>query len=415
MRTFWCVVFTTFGKKKTDMYRLTGKVQHYAWGGTEYLPWLLGKTHAHHQPFAEYWMGVHSGAPSRIWLTENAHAGLPELIRSEPRRHLGPAVKERFGDLPFLFKVLDVKGMLSIQVHHTKEAARIGFEAENAAGVPVDAPNRNYKDANHKPEVMVALGEFWLLHGFLAEHLLKARLEQTPELEFLLPIFEARGYQGLYRYVMELPEEGVDKVLLPLAQRVFPKYQAGLLDKTDPGFWTGRVLEEKAPVFRGLDRGIFSIYFFNIVRLTEGQGIFQGAGVPHAYLEGQNIELMSNSDNVLRGGLTPKHVDVVELMKHVCFEATVPDVMNGIPDGHALSYPCPVPDFAITKVHLPEGASHTLSGEGPRVAIQLSGKVHWSGNARLDTAHGASVWMEPGETCVLTASEPAILFVASVP
>lgn len=311
------------------MYRLSGKVQHYAWGGKEYLPWLLGKDNHHHQPFAEYWMGVHAGAPSRVWLSDNAHTGLPELIRSEPRRYLGQDVMNRFGNLPFLLKVLDVKGMLSIQVHPTKAGAEEGFTRENAAGVAMDAPHRNYKDDNHKPEVMVALGEFWLLHGFLPEELLRKRLENTPELEFLLPVFEASGYAGLYRYIMELPEEGVDKALAPLAQRVYPLYEAGRLEKSSPDFWAGRVLEEKAPVFRGLDRGIFSIYLFNIVHLTEGQGIFQGAGVPHAYLEGRNIELMSNSDNVLRGGLTPKHVDVPELLKHVRFEATEPRVMEG--------------------------------------------------------------------------------------
>jgi mannose-6-phosphate isomerase len=397
------------------MYRLTGKVQHYAWGGKEYLPWLLGKPNAHHQPFAEYWMGVHSGAPSRVWLTENAHAGLPELIRSEPRRHLGPSVLERFGDLPFLLKVLDVNGMLSIQVHPTREAARSGFEQENAEGIPLDAPHRNYRDANHKPEIMIALGEFWLLHGFLPEDQLRQRLEGTPELEFLLPIFDARGYQGLYRYVMDLPGEGVDKVLIPLAKRLYPKYQAGQLDRSDPAFWAGRVLEAQAPVFRGLDRGIFSIYLFNIVHLSEGQGIFQAAGVPHAYLEGQNIELMSNSDNVLRGGLTPKHIDVPELMKHVRFEATLPEVLEGEPDGHARHFPCPVPDFTISRIHLPAGASRSWSSPGPQIAIQVSGTLTWKGEGELTTGRGASVWVEPGETCTITASETATVFVAAVP
>lgn len=394
---------------------MTGKVQHYAWGGKEFLPWLLGKSNPHHQPFAEYWMGVHSGAPSRIHLSENAHTGLPDLIRSEPRRYLGREVQERFGNLPFLLKVLDVKGMLSIQVHPTKAAAEIGFAEENAAGIPMDAPHRNYKDDNHKPEVMVALGAFWLLHGFLPEDALRRRLESTPELEFLMPVFEATGYAGLYRYIMELPEEGVDKVLIPLAQRVYPMYEAGRLEKADPDFWAGRVLEEKAPVFRGLDRGIFSIYLFNIVHLTEGQGIFQGAGVPHAYLEGQNIELMSNSDNVLRGGLTPKHVDVPELLKHIRFEATHPRVLEGEGTGPVRHYPCPVPDFAINRVQLAAGAVLELGSKSPGIAIQTAGTLHWTGNGELDTTRGASVWLGPGETCTLTASEDSTLFFASVP
>ena len=397
------------------MYKLIGKVQHYAWGGKEYLPWLLEKDNAHHQPFAEYWMGVHPSGPARVRIGDNAHTGLPELIRSEPRRYLGEAVMARFGNLPFLLKVLDVKGMLSIQVHPTKAGAEEGFARENAAGVVMDAPHRNYKDDNHKPEVMVALGDFWLLHGFLPEEDLRKRLETTPELEFLVPVFEASGYAGLYRYIMELPEEGVDKALAPLAQRVYPLYEAGRLDKSGPDFWAGRVLEENAPVFRGLDRGIFSIYLFNILHLTEGQGIFQGAGVPHAYLEGKNIELMSNSDNVLRGGLTPKHVDVPELLKHVRFEATHPVIMDGEGQGAARWYHCPVPDFTLARVSLKAGESFELGGATPGIAIQTKGSLHWEGNGTMDTGRGASVWLGAGELARLTAQEESTVFFATVP
>jgi mannose-6-phosphate isomerase len=395
------------------MYRLTGKVQHYVWGGRDYLPWLLGKGNAHHQPYAEYWMGVHSGGHTRVWLNDHAHTGLPDLIRSEPRRYLGSEVLQKFGDLPFLLKVLDVKSMLSIQVHPAKEAAKLGFDAENTAGVPLDSLHRNFKDANHKPEIMVALGDFWLLHGFLPEDELLNRLESTPELEFLIPIFKSGGYHGLYRQVMELSEEEVDKIIAPLARRVYPGYQAGNWSKSQPEFWVGRILEVTAPVFRGMDRGIFSIYFFNIVSLKEGQAIFQGPGLPHAYLEGQNIELMSNSDNVLRGGLTPKHIDVPELMKHIRFEATHPKVLDGIQEGAALKYICPIPDFTIRRVSLRKGEEYSWSDPGPQISIQVSGDLTW--NDEMKCLKGSSVWVNPNEKCVIKALEDSILFLASVP
>ncbi len=148
------------------MHKLKGKVQHYAWGGTEYIPQLLGEENPGHQPYAEYWMGAHTSSPSVVLFDETHHTTLDRLIKEDPHAWLGDKVTTRFGALPYLFKVLDVRDMLSIQVHPTKAEAEKGFARENEAGIPLSASNRNYKDDNHKPEVMVALSEFWLLHGF---------------------------------------------------------------------------------------------------------------------------------------------------------------------------------------------------------------------------------------------------------
>jgi mannose-6-phosphate isomerase len=137
------------------------------------------------------------------------------LIKQEPVGYLGEQVYERFGELPYLLKVLDVREMLSIQVHPTKEEAQKGFEREEAAGIAIDAPNRNYKDKNHKPEVMIALGEFWLLHGFKKEEELQNILNSIPEFSFLSNVFAEDGYYGLYKMVMEMPQEEADKLLLP--------------------------------------------------------------------------------------------------------------------------------------------------------------------------------------------------------
>ncbi|HEX5025074.1 MAG TPA: mannose-6-phosphate isomerase, class I, partial [Agriterribacter sp.] len=321
------------------MYTLTGKVQHYAWGGTAYIPELLGINNTTQQPYAEYWMGAHQSGPSLVQLNENRTTTLLELVKENPTGWLGEKVASAFGALPYLFKVLDVKEMLSIQVHPSKAEAAKGFARENEAGIPLNAPHRNYKDDNHKPEVMLALSEFWLLHGFKEKKLLLQTLRETEALNILVPLFEKEGYYGLYKQVMEMPQTTVDGMLKPLLQEMEPLFKANRLSKSDPAYWACKALASTGNSYSKIDRGIFSIYFFNIVQLHPGQAIFQGAGVPHAYLEGQNIELMSNSDNVLRGGLTPKHIDVPELLKHTLFEGIVPGIMNGEAHGVETIYP----------------------------------------------------------------------------
>lgn len=163
------------------IYPLRGVIQHYSWGGKTFLPLLLGTANAEQKPFAEYWLGAHPKAPSMV-----NDGSLPQLLRQQPEL-LGADVEQRFKGLPFLFKVLDVAQMLSIQVHPSKTSAEEGFQEEEARGIPIDAPHRNYKDANHKPELMAALGDFWLLHGFKPGTELEATLSEVPELSALLP------------------------------------------------------------------------------------------------------------------------------------------------------------------------------------------------------------------------------------
>lgn len=395
------------------MYILTGKNQHYAWGGTRFIPTLLAISDPADKPYAEYWLGTHPGGPSNVNLGENAVTTLPDLIRSEPGRYLGNEVQQTFGELPYLLKILDVKGMLSIQVHPTREEARKGFDHENAMGIPLDAPNRNYKDANHKPEVMVALSDFWLLHGFNPR--LDEILTDSQVLHPLLPVLRTEGLSGLYQHVMLMPQEQVDLMLRPLAERIVPQYENGELSRSSPDFWAARVMSDCKPDFTGLDRGIFSIYFFNVLHLQPGQAIFQGAGIPHAYLEGQNVELMSNSDNVLRAGLTPKHVDIPELMKHTRFEYVHPQIMDGIGKGNLRNYPCPVPDFGIDMLSLRQGQEYSHESKGPEIWLQTSGRLQWRGTHELNTRSGGAVFLIPGETATLHADEDSTIFRAFVP
>jgi len=353
---------------KNTTSRLSGKVQHYQWGGLDYIPCLLGTDNSVRKPFAEYWLGAHDNAPAVL---ENGDK-LNELIQRQPSV-LGDTARRQFGRLPYLLKILDVKDMLSIQVHPNKAAALAAYAAENAAGIPLTAPHRNYKDDNHKPELMVALGAFWLLHGFQHPALLTKTVSAVPEFAFMLPLFEQQGYKGLYETLMTMPQEEVNSVLQPLLDRLVPAYLDGSLLKDDPGFWAARAaLTYNEP--GKTDRGIFSIYLLNLVQLKKGEAVFQDAGILHAYLEGQNVEIMANSDNVLRGGLTPKHIDVPELMKHVTFEPVTPNIIEGRPinDTEAV-FVTPAPDFELSRLLLAAGKTYATTVGGTDIFLVLGG------------------------------------------
>lgn len=391
---------------KHKIFKLQGKVQHYAWGGYEFIPQLLGFENYDHKPCAEYWMGAHQSASGKLEMEHETQSWY-DLIQQEPLEHLGENTYRKFGELPYLFKVLDVKEMLSIQVHPTREEAKKGFEREEAAGVPVAAPYRNYKDKNHKPEVMIALGEFWLLHGFKKEKELRQVLDSVPEFNFLNEVFAKQGYYGLYKTVMEMPQQEADDLLLPLIKREINSPHT----KDQPGYWVSKLYNDSIPG-ENIDKGIFSIYFFNIVGLKEGEAIFQGAGVPHAYLEGQNIELMANSDNVLRGGLTPKHVDVPELLKHIVFEGIEPNILSGNISGHEVLYPLPAEDFGISAVKLQNGREYLSKSNAAEIFLVFSGEVSCD---HLSCKKGEVFVVLPDTEYTIRGIEDSVLYKAFVP
>lgn len=391
---------------KHKIFKLQGKVQHYAWGGYEYIPQLLGFINSEHKPCAEYWMGAHPSASGQLE-TEDGLLQWYDLIQQNSAEQLGETVFEQFGELPYLLKVLDVREMLSIQVHPTKQEAKKGFEKEETAGVPINAPHRNYKDKNHKPEVMIALGEFWLLHGFKKENALQHILNTVPEFNFLQNVFAQQGYYGLYKTVMEMPQSEADDLLMSLVEREITTPH----NKDEPGYWVAKLYDGVLPA-RNIDKGIFSIYFFNIVQVKEGEAVFQGAGVPHAYLEGQNVELMANSDNVLRGGLTPKHIDVPELLKHIVFEGIEPNILSGSVTGNETSYPLPAKDFGISAVKLAHGAQYVSASRSAEVFLVMQGEISC---AHLQCKKGEVFVVLPGTQYAIIGIEDAVLYKAFVP
>ena len=290
---------------------LENPVMNYAWGSKTFIPALLGEAAPSDEPQAELWMGAHPKAPSRI-----GKQTLIELIAENPVSMLGAETAERFdGRLPFLFKLLAAGAPLSIQAHPNKAQAEEGFAAETAAGIALDAPNRNYKDDNHKPEILCALSEFWALNGFrhirqMLELLDEAQLHTIgPERDSLTESPNRDGLKRLFQSIVELSDARKQSVLDELLT------SARKLEETRPEYsWILRIHDLYPD-----DVGVLCVLLLNLVKLQPGQAMFAAAGDLHAYLDGFGIELMANSDNVLRGGLTPKHVDIPELMKTLTF------------------------------------------------------------------------------------------------
>ena len=381
------------------IYPLKGIVKHYDWGGTSFIPSLLKTENKGKKPFAEYWMGIHPLGDSLVDTGGTELTPLSVIANS----------------LPYLFKVLDVKDMLSIQVHPSKAAAEIEFARENAAGIPLDSPTRNYKDDNHKPEMIVALSDFWLLHGFKPAEELTYTLLNVVELRELLPVYNQSGYAGLYKFAMEMPQEDVNRILQPLIDNIAAVYKDAQPEKEDEDYWVAKA----AATFNrdgNIDRGIFSIYLFNLVHLKKGEGIYQAAGVPHAYLEGQNVEIMANSDNVLRGGLTTKHIDVAELLKHVKCEATYPDILNGEEVAQAERlYKTPAPDFQLSVFELAAGEIVSFTPTTTEILLLTEGVAELDDDniaVRLEAGNPSAV-IFPGQAVYLAAASKSTVFRAS--
>ena len=392
-------------------YKLQGIHRHYDWGGSHFIPNLMGVENASQVPFAEYWMGAHISAPSTIQ-TETGEQLLDQFIRTNPIELLGTNTNEAFGALPYLFKVLDVAKMLSIQVHPSKQNAVIGFEREEAAGISLDAFNRNYKDQNHKPEIMVALSDFWLLHGFLAPELLETRLQEYFYFNPLMDHFRGVDFQGLYSFFMQLTLEDSDKILKPLMMDAIAAVKRGEVDKSHPHWWANKYYNGVMPD-TGIDKGIFSIYILNIVHVSKYEGVFQGAGLLHAYLEGQNIELMANSDNVLRGGLTPKHVDIKELIEHVKFIPTYPNILKGsLMNEFETLYPCPVPDFGLSKIAISQGKTYTILPMSLEMLLVTEGELKID---NITLKAGEVAMLVAGQTIQIEANLDAVAFKSFVP
>ncbi|MFJ6725558.1 mannose-6-phosphate isomerase, class I [Streptomyces sp. NPDC091281] len=381
------------------MDRLDNTIRPYAWGSPTALPDLLGVAPTG-EPQAEMWMGAHPGAPSRT-----PRGTLVEVIEADPERELGPRTVEKFGPrLPFLLKILAAGAPLSLQVHPDLAQAREGYADEERRGVPLDAPHRNYKDANHKPELICALTEFDGLCGFRAP-------AAAADLLAALDVDSLAPYVDLLR---ARPEEAALREVLTAILTADPDEMAHTV--TAAAAACDRLGGDHAPYaaiahhYPG-DPGVLAAMLLNHVRLQPGEALFLGAGIPHAYLSGLGVEIMANSDNVLRCGLTPKHVDVPELLRVVRFEPGDPGVLRpeAAPDGEEV-YATPIDEFRLSRHVLPEGAApHDLTLPTPQILLCTAGTVH-AGDHTLTP--GDSVFVPAYEKAQVTG--PGTLFRATV-
>jgi mannose-6-phosphate isomerase len=303
---------------------LKNTIQEYAWGSYTAIPELLGNNSPASIPQAELWMGAHPKAPSMA-LCNGKQLSLLEWVEKHPKAILGEKVAEKFQcKLPYLFKVLAAAKPLSIQAHPSVDQAKEGFERENRLGIPFDAFNRNYKDDNHKPECICALSAFWALNGFRKISAMMPLLKRIcpPGLEKSLDFFRQRpdsvGLKHFFQVLMTMDRKSQKKVVDEAVKN------AQSVKDEDPAYQWMIDLNQEYPS----DIGVFSPIILNLICLEPGQAMFLPAGTLHAYLEGVGIELMANSDNVLRGGLTPKHVDVKELLNVLNFEEHDIDILH---------------------------------------------------------------------------------------
>jgi len=311
---------------------IEGKTQNYHWGGFRFIPSLLSIEN-NSQPYAEYWLGAHPSAPS--------------VIKSAPQITVDAFLAENNSEpLNFLFKILDVHEMLSIQSHPSKKQAEEGFRRENNLGIDLKAKNRNYKDPFDKPELMLALSEFWLLHGLKNQQSIINDLSDKP---YLSPLADELERSGVRAGLMLALNEEDPKVIEMTKNLIADQYGNTSKNKWDPEFWVQRWLQSNP----NISRGLLTLFFLNIVKLEKGQAIYQPPGLLHAYLEGQNVELMANSDNVFRAGLTPKHIDVNELLNTCKLASSQPHQF--IIKAHKHSdletvYPSPFKGFELSEI-----------------------------------------------------------------
>ncbi len=404
---------------------LRNAVRPYAWGSRTAIAELLGGPVPAPHPQAELWLGAHPAGSSVLLHADGGQTALLEALRADPGRHLGPRCAGRWGSrLPFLLKVLAAEEPLSLQAHPSAEQAAEGFAREEARGVPRDAPERNYSDPSHKSELICALTEFHALAGFrepLRTVELLAALD-VPPLEPYRAMLAAQpnadGLRTLFTTWITMPETAV-KALLPqiLDACVALLRRRDPLGESSQGFRPEcRVVLELAEAYPG-DVGVLAALLLNDVVLAPGEAMYLPAGNLHSYLHGTGVEISANSDNVLRGGLTAKHMDVPELLRVLDFSYGELLVHRGERLGpHETTYRTPAEEFQLARLDWADGESSpfVLRSPAPQILLCTRGSVELRSRdgARVSLCRGGSVWLAATDPDVMVCPEagPVQLF-----
>ena len=374
---------------------LDGPIRPYAWGSHTAIARIQGRSAPSEGPEAELWLGAHPDSPSVV----RGKGPLDGAIQADPAGVLGPAVVERFGvRLPFLMKLLAAAQPLSLQAHPDPVQAEQGYAAEEAAGVARDAPGRNYKDRYHKPEILVAVEEFDALCGF-RDPVVSADVLAALGVPALKSTVDALGQpdpgtalRDAVSGLMRLPDE--DRAALVDAVVAAARSSGG-----------APLAVELADRYPG-DIGVVVALLLNRVRLAPGQAVWMPAGNLHAYLYGTGVEVMAASDNVLRGGLTPKHVDVPELLRVLRFEVLADPVVPPEPAGPGLvTWPVPAAEFSVYRAE-PDGRTVELPGSGPRILLCVAGEVRADDGVSTVTLNGGQAAFAPAGRSARVEQKP---------
>ncbi|MDR0558168.1 MAG: mannose-6-phosphate isomerase, class I [Treponema sp.] len=392
------------------VFKLKNQVKHYAWGSPDWIPKLLGEKNPDNKPYAELWMGVHRDGQSQTGCNGKT-ISLAELIGRDAALYLGKASASAAAgaaSLPFLFKLLAADKPLSIQAHPSLEQARAGFERENSAGVPLDAPERNYKDANHKPEIICALTPFKAMAGF----------RETDEIRALFGAFGMKSLAGV--------KAALDSGLKAFLQALFalpPEIRRRVCEHAAT---QERRLCESHPQYRDVwetaasfaerypsDPAALSPLYLNLIFLEKGEALFLPAGVLHAYIHGLGVELMANSDNVLRGGLTSKCIDLQELFHILTFSAFKPEILHPNPS----KYPVTCKEFSLSVMY----DQGVWTEDGPAILIVTQGEVGVvsgdeknSEKTETKLKQGESAFIAAGNAGKLSLNGNFILYIAGI-
>ena len=386
---------------------LHNAVRPYAWGSRTTIAELLGRPVPAPHPEAELWMGAHPGDPSKVIGPDGERLSLLDLVEADPQRQLGSACARRWGNrLPFLLKILAADEPLSMQAHPSAEQAAIGHALEEAAGIPREAANRNYPDPTAKPELVCALTTFHALAGF-ADPKRTVRLlrsVQTPSLspyvELLAGQPDSAGLRALFTTWITLPQPALDELLPELLEMCITHVR-------EHGEFARecRTILELGEAHPG-DAGVLAALLLNRIVLGPGEAIYLPPGNLHVYLHGAAVEILANSDNILRGGLTPKHVDVPELLRVLDFGCGDMPVLRGhrVAD-HLHVYRTTAPEFELSRVEWARGEDGevTLRCHGPQIVVCTAGlvKLRSGDGRRIELSRGQSVW--------LAAADPEVL------
>lgn len=398
------------------IYPIVGKIfsSPYDWGGTKLIPDTLGFTPEPGVPYAEYWIGAHKRSPSPVDQTGKT---LEDLIADAPEKILGVAVAKKYGELPYLFKLSEPQKMLSVQVHPNKKQAEEGFIEEEKSGIPATELRRTFKDPNSKAEMALAISDFWLLHGLRPEVEIRAVLNDTPEFAPLVPIFTDGDYRKLYKHVLlDMTDQEVNDMLSPLVKRIVPLFEAGELQKTSPDYWAAKGVKDFDMHEGAYDRGIFSFFFLNIVYLKPGQALFQDTGVLHAFLQGSIVEILQNSDNIARAGMTNKNIDIDAIMKFMIFEPHEPKIIDGRRDGDEVFYDVPADEYLVSKITLLDGSQYKQTSNSAEILMGLEGNATIAaGGEELSLSKGKSVVVIANTEYAIKGSQNDVIYRTSVP